>query len=1039
MESSDDLETRHANEARQATILKCDLVGSTRTKKLLDLDGQLAFQRGIERVITKVARRHDAHIETFEGDGALVVFGFPQPREDAAESAVRMGLEVVEAISATEIVPNTRLQFRVGIASGLIAIANGKSIVGLTIDLAERLRALAEPGQVVISDATKRLAGGFFRYHDLGSVQLKGFEEGSRAWRVIGESSIVSRFEAQRLGESSGEIIGRADALVRLSEAWTSTLSGHGQAICLIGEAGIGKSRLARAAMDAAVRDGAIVLTIDCTPSTGNTPLFPVGVLLRRIANITSASTEEEKLSRAQHLLIPLLTHTDMTIALTYLAPLFGLQSDVVPTKLDPVEVREQTVSVVSRLLSGVAGQRPLVLICEDLHWVDDTTAKVIARICLEIGRLRALMIVTTRPTSDEPRLDLSNFIEIALQPFDRSTAADLIRSVAKGVEVPDETIQRIVDRCEGVPLILEQVTHTALEGESRHTESGYDVPTPLRLVVQSRLGRWPQFAPIVQSASILGREFPLRLLEKLVPRVAEVELAQILEVLAREGVFAEPDANSRDRARFKHAMICEAVYETLLGSDRQRLHSGVADLLNSDFKGTPDAAPDLIAEHLRRACRFEEAIQVRLAASRDTVVRGAYVETEGHCVAALSLVDNVKDPKERATLQFRLLVQLGVALTGRHGYSAAVAEDAYRRAHAVCGDSAAAEMLYPIMRGLATINLVRGNLAAAHDLSMQSLKLAEQSTRVEFRIDAMSVLCYTTLYYGRLKDCRAWIERCLQLYTAGGGEHLTYPVPQDAGTAAMAVLPTVAWLLGDPQVAEDAVHNGVAHVERLNRDFDKALMHAWIAGFRYTQRRYSETIKHAHIAAGIAQQHNFREWYATAALLTLLAQSALNSDLGAVGQASAACMEFAREGVGLNASYYLWGLARGYARAGDTQTAQHMLAEGFRRAAASGETRMNAELLILQAELEPDDVSAIRLLERGLDLAEEQGAVATALRAAAALALRSQGDARTKSARTTVDVLDGRSPYPTRRNWMQIQLVALKRAHAPRLQRMHA
>ena len=157
-----------------------------------------------------------------------------------------------------------------------------------------------------------------------------------------------------------------------------------------------------------------------------------------------------------------------MTIALTYLAPLFGLQSDVVPTKLDPVEVREQTVSVVSRLLSGVARQRPLVLICEDLHWVDDTTAKVIARICLEIGRLRALMIVTTRPTSDEPRLDLSNFIEIALQPFDRSTAADLIRSVAKGVEVPDETIQRIVDRCEGVPLILEQVTHTTLEGESR-------------------------------------------------------------------------------------------------------------------------------------------------------------------------------------------------------------------------------------------------------------------------------------------------------------------------------------------------------------------------------------------------------------------------------------------------------------------------------------------------------------------------------------------------------------------------------------------
>ena len=363
--------------------------------------------------------------------------------------------------------------------------------------------------------------------------------------------------------------------------------------------------------MDAAVRDGAIVLTIDCTPSTGNTPLFPVGVLLRRIANITSASTEEEKLSRAQHLLIPLLTHTDMTIALTYLAPLFGLQSDVVPTKLDPVEVREQTVSVVSRLLSGVAGQRPLVLICEDLHWVDDTTAKVIARICLEIGRLRALMIVTTRPTSDEPRLDLSNFIEIALQPFDRSTAADLIRSVARAWKCLTRPFDESSIGAKACRLFWSRSLILLSKGRA-------DTPSPAMTCrhhcnSSSSLvwGGGRSSPPSCNRHPSLVANSRFVLLEKLVPRVAEVELAQILEVLAREGVFAEPDANSRDRARFKHAMICEAVYETLLGSDRQRLHSGVADLLNSDFKGTPDAAPDLIAEHLRRACRFEEAIQV--------------------------------------------------------------------------------------------------------------------------------------------------------------------------------------------------------------------------------------------------------------------------------------------------------------------------------------------------------------------------------------------------------------------------------------------
>jgi len=329
--------------------------------------------------------------------------------------------------------------------------------------------------------------------------------------------------------------------------------------------------------------------------------------------------------------------------------------------------------------------------------------------------------------------------------------------------------------------------------------------------------------------------------------------------------------------------------------------------------------------------------------------------------------------------------------------------------------------MLYPIMRGLATVNLVRGNLATAYDLSLQGLKLAEQSKRAEFRIDAISVLCYTTLYFGRLKDCRVWIERCLLLYHAEQGDRLTYPVPQDAGTAAIALLPTVAWLLGDSQDAEDAVRDGLAHVERLNRDFDKALLHTWIAGTRYTQRRYSEALQHAEIAVGISQQHGYREWYGTGALLALLAQTALNADPRAVAHATDARMAFAREGVGLNSSYYLWGLARGYAKTGDAQTARQMLAEGFRCAEASGETRMNAELLILQAEFESDDASATQLLASALALADEQGAVPTALRAAAAIALRSKGDdARTEYARATLDMLDGRTAYPTQRNWME-------------------
>ena len=278
------------------------------------------------------------------------------------KSAVRMGMDLVDAIQSAEIVPNVRLQIRVGIASGLIAIvkhpasSRGDPIAGMIPDMAERLRALADPGQVVIADATKRLAGGFFHYDDLGVVQAKGFDEGMRAWRVVGALPVASRFEAQRFDPSRGEIVGRADVLARLSDAWSSSLAGAGQTVCLVGDAGIGKSRLALAALDAAARDGALTLKIDCSPSTGNTPMFPIGVLLRRTANITPVSSEEEKRALAQQLLARLLPADEVPAALTYLGPLFGLESMALPADVGPAEVRDQMISTVVQMIEQPCG-----------------------------------------------------------------------------------------------------------------------------------------------------------------------------------------------------------------------------------------------------------------------------------------------------------------------------------------------------------------------------------------------------------------------------------------------------------------------------------------------------------------------------------------------------------------------------------------------------------------------------------------------------------------------------------------------------------
>jgi hypothetical protein len=312
----------------------------------------------------------------------------------------------------------------------------------------------------------------------------------------------------------------------------------------------------------------------------------------------------------------------------------------------------------------------------------------------------------------------------------------------------------------------------------------------------------------------------------------------------------------------------------------------------------------------------------------------------------------------------------------------------------------------------------------------LDGLSLAEQSNRPDYRIDAMSVLAYTTLYYGRLADCRSWIDRCLTLYDAEGGETFRYPVPQDAKTAALALLPTAAWLLGDAQGAEAAIVRGVAHVERLGRDFDRALLHAWIAGARYTQRRYLDALHHAGIAYALGKEHKFQEWEGVGAMMALLSQSAVQPSMDAIAQAIQVGQEFRAKGIGLNAPYFLCGIARGLLNAGNAPEARVMLGLALDTAAASQETRLQPEIWILQAETETDGADAIRLLRNAHALAESQGAIANALRAAATLVVRTSSDtAAIARAQATLDLLNGQAnPHPDRPHWMHEELAFVRR-----------
>ena len=1016
-------------ESRFLVLLRYDLVDSTGISNALNASDELAFRRRYTSVVEALIDPAEVKLE-WDGDGGLMVFGYPDARVDAPETAVRTGLKLIDAVRSIDAVPRIHPQVRVGIACGRVTIDKTRNSLATVkpVSRATRLMQSAHPSQLLVAEDTKRLVDRYFDYDDIGILELQGAGR-RRVWRVLAETPVVSRFAARHDGDSRSEIVGREDILSRLADAWSVALEGHGSALCLVGDSGIGKSRLARVVLEWAQRDAATALEIDCTPSTGNAPLLPIGVLLRRLAHIEPGTPAEDKERDAINLLTPFMGEADARERVRPLAALFGMEPAPIPLDKTRDQVRAMTIAAIVDIVRACAEKTRLVVLCEDLHWADDTTAQVIQSVAQIVSSIPALLMVTRWPKSERP-IDMdaicATFTTIPVEPLAGVSAAHLVRSVA-GRELPAEQVDDIVNRCGGVPLLLEEVTRSTVEqvdaGAAVRPAHASDsaVPPELQLVVESRLELWPQLRGIIEAASVLGREFPVALLETM-PGARGRDIPSAIVRFAELGLFAPQSEHGR--ASFRHALIRDAVYETVVGKEYlRRLHSDAADSLIAHYSGTPDASPDVLAHHLRLAHRLEQAIGIRLVAAEETFNRGAYKEAHGHCSAVRGLFDELGDPAAVRADALRLHVLAGMVESGINGYSSEEAVLEYRRAHEMFDERTGYELRYPVSRGLAAALLLRGDLAQAYSHSVEGMRLAEQSGRADYRIDAMSLLAYTTLYYGRLAECREWIDRVLTLYETERGERFRYPVPQDAKTAALALLPTCAWLLGDPAGADQAVDRGLQHVEALGRDFDKAMLNAWTAGTRYTQRRYLEAATHAGVAYALGHEHKFQEWEGVGAMMALISQSALAPSLDAVQKAVETAGIFQQKGVGLNGSYFLWGIARGYLKAGIPDAAKATLMAALQVAAASNETRMNPEIWILQAEIESDDSIARKLLRDAYQLAQAQGAIANALRAAATMVRRFASGTDAGWAQSTLERLDGRDAGKLPATWMHDEL----------------
>ncbi len=655
----------HAAERRQLTVMFCDLVGSTSLSQALDPEDLREVMRRYQDRVAGAITRYGGHVAKYLGDGVLAYFGWPRAYEDQSDRAVRAGLDAILAVREID-ANGEQLAARVGIATGEVVIGDlageADAITGETPNLAARLQEAAAPGQVVLGETTHRLVEGVFDFEDLGNKELRGFADPVPTWKVVGESAVESRFEAIH-GTEHLPLVGREEELEALLDCWHRAKSGQGQAVCIAGEAGIGKSRLVRALKQRLSDESLHMITYQCSPLQKNTPFHPV---IRRLEYaLGKAGDGDDRLLRLERLLRE--SGSAVEEVLPFFADLLSIPfEDRYPRpKLSPLQWKERTVQVLTDQLADLAEKIPVFIVMEDIHWADASTLELMASAAGQALRHRVLSVITARPEIDfamarnNPSVTL-----IELQRISLEHVSELLHNLDSAGLFDAETIEGIAARADGVPLFVEELARGMSHGQG-NGNSGSGIPESLQAALTARLDRLGQSKEVVQSAAVIGREFSSRLLAALVGLPPDV-LDRGLETLCDDGIIVAQEEGERHDYRFKHALIQEAAYSGVLRDRRRQLHSKLA----GELMQSASADLEVIARHLSLADRGEEAIDQWRAAARLAAGKYAHAEAAKHLEAAIETLDTLAKTEDRYRGRARLMGALSSSVQISRSFS---------------------------------------------------------------------------------------------------------------------------------------------------------------------------------------------------------------------------------------------------------------------------------------------------------------------------------------------------------------------------------